>query len=155
MDTNMMVALIGIGVMVVLILLKLPIGVAMGVVGLVGFAYMTSVQGAIGLLKTVPYTTVKDYSLSVIPLFVLMGNFSLVAGLSEALYNLGDKLVGHMRGGLAMGTVLACAGFGAICGSAPATTATMGAISIPQMRKYGYAPSLACGCVAAGGCLGC
>ncbi len=154
MDTNTIVALIGIGVMVVLILLKLPIGVAMGVVGLLGFAYLTSVQGAIGLLKTVPYTTVSDYSLSVIPLFVLMGNFALVAGLSEALYTLGNKLVGHLRGGLAMATVIACAGFGAICGSAPATTATMGAISIPQMRKYKYAPSLACGCVAAGGCLG-
>lgn len=154
MDTNLIVALIGIGVMVILILLKMPIGVALGVVGFVGFAYMTSPQAAFGLLKTVPYTTVSDYSLSVIPLFVLMGNLALVAGLSEALYNFGNKVVGHLPGGLAIATVVACAGFGAICGSAPATTATMGAISIPEMRKYGYAPSLACGCVAAGGCLG-
>ncbi|MDR1320594.1 MAG: TRAP transporter large permease [Gracilibacteraceae bacterium] len=153
-DPNISIALIGIGVMVVLILLRLPIAVAMGLVGVAGFTYLSGWDAMLGLMKTVPYTTAKDYSLSVIPLFVLMGNFALTAGLSKDLYRLGDKLLGHLPGGLAMATIVACAGFGAICGSAPATAATMGIVSIPEMRKYNYAPSLACGCVAAGGCLG-
>ncbi|MDR3294295.1 MAG: TRAP transporter large permease [Clostridiales Family XIII bacterium] len=154
MDPNMTIALVGVIVMVILILLRVPIAVAMGVVGVVGFIYVAGLPGAVGLLKTVPYTSVKDYSLSVIPLFILMGNFALSAGLSRELYALGYKLVGHLPGGLAVATILACAGFGAICGSSPATAATMGTVSIPEMRKYKYAPSLACGCVAAGGCLG-
>lgn len=154
MENNLVIAAVGIAIMFVLMILRLPIGVAMGVVGLAGFTYIVGPEGAFGLLQTVPYSTARDYALSVIPLFILMGNFAFSSGLSRELYTAGYKWLGHLPGGLAIATVAACAGFGAICGSAPATAATMGTVAIPEMRKYKYDDSIATGCVAAGGTLG-
>ena len=145
---------IGIIVMVVLMALRVPIGVSMGVVGFLGFAYMNGWSAALSLLGLVPYSTVSTFTLTVVPLFVLMGYFASMAGLSEELYETANHWFGHFRGGLAMATVVACGGFAAICGSSLATAATMGSIALPEMRRVGYDPKFATGCVAAGGTLG-
>ncbi len=145
---------LGIAVMLLLMVLRVPIGVAMGVVGSIGFAYMNGWDAAMSLLGLVPYGTVSNFTLTVLPLFVLMGHFATMAGLSQELYDTANRWFGHFRGGLAMATVVACGGFAAICGSSLATAATMGAIALPEMRKVGYNAKLATGCVAAGGTLG-
>ena len=145
---------IGIAIMLLLMALRVPIGVSMGVVGFVGFAYMNGWTAALSLLGLVPYSTVSSFTLTVIPLFVMMGHFATMAGLSQELYDTANRWFGHFRGGLAMATVVACGGFAAICGSSLATAATMGGIALPEMRKAGYNPLLATGCVAAGGTLG-
>jgi tripartite ATP-independent transporter DctM subunit len=145
---------IGIVVMLLLMALRVPIGVSMGVVGFFGFAYMNGWSAALSMLGLVPYSTVSSFTLTVIPLFVMMGHFATMAGLSEELYETANRWFGHFRGGLAMATVVACGGFAAICGSSLATAATMGGIALPEMRKAGYDPRLATGCVAAGGTLG-
>jgi len=109
---------------------------------------------ALGVLQNVPATQASTYSLTVIPLFILMGNFAFASGMSEGLYSVGNKWLNRLPGGLACATIAACAGFGAICGSTAATAATMGTVAIPEMRKYGYADSLATGSVSVGGTLG-
>jgi tripartite ATP-independent transporter DctM subunit len=106
------------------------------------------------ILKTGPFTQAADYSFTVIPLFILMGQFAFHSGLSEGLFGAADKWLGGFRGGLSMATIAACAGFAAICGSTAATAATMGVVALPEMRKYGYKDSLATGSIAAGGTLG-
>jgi C4-dicarboxylate transporter, DctM subunit len=141
-------------VLIALIFSRMQIGIAMGLVGFVGFAYIVGVDPALGLLKTVPYTTFASKDMSVIPLFILMGSFAFSAGMSEDLYRAVHKLLGHLRGGLAMATVLACACFAAISGSSLATAATLGRVAMPEMRKYKYHPSLATGAIAAGGSIG-
>lgn len=146
--------LMGIVVLLVLILARMPIGIAMGLVGFTGFAYIAGWQPALGLLKTVPYTTFASHGMSVIPLFILMGSFAFAAGMSEDLYRTVHKLFGHFRGGLAMATVAACGLFAAISGSSLATAATLGRVAMPEMKKYNYAPSLATGAIAAGGSIG-
>ncbi|MGL1833890.1 TRAP transporter large permease [Rhodocyclaceae bacterium SMB388] len=148
------VALIGLAVMFVFMLLGMPIAFAMLLAGVLGNAYLLSVPAATHLLSTNVWSQFSSYGLSVIPLFVLMGQFAYRAGITERLYNAAYTWFGRLPGGLAGTTVLASAGFSAICGSNSATTATMGTIALPEMRKYGYHPTLSSGAVAIGGTLG-
>jgi len=148
------VGLIGIGVLLIILFSGMQIGFGMGFVGFLGFAVLVGFGPALGLLKTVPYTTFSSYNLSVIPLFILMGTFAHFAGLSEDLYKAVYKWLGNLRGGLAMATVGACACFAAISGSSLATAATFGRVALPEMRRYKYDPALATGSVAAGGSMG-
>ena len=152
--TPLNVGIIGICVLLVLLFSRMPIGFVMGLVGFAGFAYLTSFEGGLGVLRTVVYSTFADYGLSVIPLFILMGSFCFFAGLSKDLYDTVHSWFGQLRGGLAMATVSACAGFPAISGSSLATAATMGTVSLPEMKRYKYDDRLATGAVAAGGTIG-
>jgi len=145
---------VGIGILLIILFSRMPIGFGMGLIGFLGFAYLVGFGPALGLLKTVPYSTFSSHSLSVIPLFILMGAFAFSAGLSRDLYQAAYKWLGHLRGGLAMATVGACACFAAISGSSMATAATMGTVALPEMKKYKYDPALATGAVAAGGSMG-
>jgi C4-dicarboxylate transporter, DctM subunit len=145
---------IGIGVMVLLLFLGVPVGFTMTIVGFTGFALITGFDAALGLLRTVPYSSVSDYGLSVLPLFVLMGAFCYSAGLSKDLYTAAHAWLGKLPGGLAIATVGACAAFAAVSGSSVATAVTMGSVALPEMKRYNYDSALATGCVAAGGTLG-
>ncbi len=147
-------ALIGFAALLVLILLRVPIAFAMGLVGTIGFGIMVNWQAALAMIASVTYETGLAYSLSVVPLFILMGNFVTRAGLSDELYSAANAFLGHRRGGLAMATVVACGGFSAVCGSSLATAATMARVAMPPMRSYGYSDGLAAGSIAAGGTLG-
>jgi C4-dicarboxylate transporter DctM subunit len=148
------IGILGIILLVVLLFLGMNIGFAMLTVGFLGFAAAVNPAAGLGLLKSVPFNTTANFSLSVIPLFVMMGQFSFQAGLSADLYQACYKWMGRMPGGLATATIAACAGFSAICGSSTATAATMGTVCLPEMRKYRYAGSLSTGSIAAGGTLG-
>jgi C4-dicarboxylate transporter, DctM subunit len=152
----MIEAVIGLVCMMVLAFLRLPIALAMGVVGIVGYAYMRdwSWAAALATVQTKVYETGRNYTLSVIPLFILMGNFVTRAGMSQELFRTAYAFVGHFRGGLAMSTIVGCAGFGAICGSSIATAATFAKVAYPSMKKFGYSDRLATGAIAAGGTLG-
>ncbi|WP_310452475.1 TRAP transporter large permease [Sulfuritalea sp.] len=147
-------ALVGLLLMSALMLFGMPIAFTMLAAGLLGNAYLLSVPAATHLLATNVWEQFSSYGLSVIPLFVLMGQFAYRAGVTERLYDAAYKWFGRMPGGLACTTVVASAGFSAICGSNSATTATMGTIALPEMRRYGYDPALATGAVAVGGTLG-
>jgi len=147
-------SLVGFAILLALILLRVPIAFAMGLVGTCGFAYMVNWHAAMAMIASVTYETGLAYTLSVVPLFILMGNFVTKAGLSHELYSAANAFLGHRRGGLAMATVVACGGFSAVCGSSLATAATMARVSMPSMRKFGYSDSLAAGSIAAGGTLG-
>ena len=144
----------GLLVLVVLLLLGLPIAFAMGLVGTVGLIFLRSPRGALSIVSQTLFDTGLSYSLSVVPLFILMGNFVTRAGLSDRLYTACYAWLGARRGGLAMATAVACGGFSAVCGSSLATAATMGKVALPSMRRYGTADSLAAGVIAAGGTLG-
>jgi C4-dicarboxylate transporter DctM subunit len=146
--------LVGIGILLLLFVLKFPVAFAMALVGLAGFAFLTGIDPALGLLSQDIFETFSSYPLSVIPMFILMGNFAYASGISQRLFNTAYSWVGHFRGGLTIATVLACSGFAAICGSTAATAATMGQIALPEMKKYGYDSGLATGTVAAAGTLG-
>ena len=146
-------ALLGFAGMFALMVLRVPIAFAMGVAGLVGMGLMRSWPAATASTVT-EILDVAKYTLSVVPLFVLMGNFVTRAGMSQELYRAAYAFIGHRRGGLAMSTVVACAGFGAICGSSIATTATMARVAMPEMRRFGYQDGFAAGSIAAGGTLG-
>ncbi len=148
------VGFIGIAFFFLLIALKVPIAYAMALVGLVGFGYLTSGTAALAMVPTELFSTFSSYSLSVIPMFILMGFLAFHAGIGTRLYDLAYKLVGHLPGGLAIATQATCALFGAVCGSNTATAATIGAIALPEMNKYNYNPSLSTASVAAGGALG-
>ncbi|WP_207482648.1 TRAP transporter large permease [Arenibaculum pallidiluteum] len=150
----MTATLIGFAALLVLMGLRVPIAFAMGLVGYVGFGLLVSWTAAASMVATTAYETGLTYSLAVVPLFILMGNLVTQAGLSGELYAASYALLGHRRGGLAMATVLACAGFSSICGSSLATAATMAKVSMPSMRKYGYSMELATGSIASGGTLG-
>ncbi len=130
------------------------IGAALGFLGFFGMALLFGADSGLGLLRTVPYSMTASYSLCVIPFFILMGELCFQAGLSEKLYQAAYKWVGHFRGGLSMATVLACGAFSAVSGSSLATAATMGAVSLPEMKRYKYADTLATGSIAAGGTIG-
>jgi len=149
----MLEALLGFAAMFALMMLRVPIAISMAVVGLVGIGLMRSWPAAIAS-STTEILDVAKYTLSVVPLFVLMGNFVTRAGMSRELYRLAYTFIGHRRGGLAMSTIAACAGFGAICGSSIATTATMARVAMPEMRRFNYRDSFAAGSIAAGGTLG-
>lgn len=152
----MLVSLVGFAVLLFLIMIRMPIGIAMGLVGFFGFAWLNDWNwtAALSMSARRIIDTSRDYSLTVIPLFILMGNFVTKSGLSQELYRASYAFMGHLRGGLAMATVVACGGFSAICGSSLATAATMSKVSMPPMRKYGYSDSLATASIAAGGTLG-
>ncbi len=152
----MTIALVALLLMLLLALLRIPIAFAMGLVGFLGVAYLRdwNFAPAFAMAQTKLYETGRNYTLSVIPLFILMGNLVTRAGMSQELFRAANAFVGHMRGGLAMATVVACAGFGAICGSSVATAATMAKVAYPAMRKIGYNDELSTGAIAAGGTLG-
>lgn len=146
-------ALIG-GLMLVLLALRVHIGVAMLVAGSIGYIWLVDLNTLLNYYKTVAYARYSVYDLSVVPLFLLMGQFATHGGLSRALFKAGNAMIGHWRGGMAMAAVSACAGFGAICGSSLATAATMGQVALPELRRHGYSPRLATAAIAAGGTLG-
>jgi C4-dicarboxylate transporter DctM subunit len=146
--------ILGIGILLLLFLLRQPVAFAMILVGVAGFALLADPGPAFTLLAQDLYETFSSYPLTVIPMFILMGTFAFASGISERLYKTTHTWVGSMVGGLTIATVLACAGFAAICGSTAATAATMGKIALPEMRKYGYDIKLSTGTVAAAGTLG-
>ena len=148
------IGLLGLALLFILILLHVPIGVAMGVSGLVGTGLIIGWEPTLTLLATEPTSAIANEGLGVVALFLLMGNLAFVGGLSSELFKLFQAFVGHRRGGLAIATIGSCAGFGAVCGSAVATTATMSRVALPEMLKRGYSKSLASGVIAAGGTLG-
>jgi len=148
------VGIVGVIVLVLLMFLRMPIGFAMAGVGFLGLAYLRGMDPALSQLGTIPYSTVANYTLSVVPLFVVMGQFAFHSGLSKELYSTAHKWIGQMKGGLAMASILACGAFAALSGSSFATAATMGTVALPEMKRYKYSPSLASGCLAAGGTLG-
>ena len=147
-------ALLGLAALLALILLRVPIALAMAVVGLFGTAWLRGWSSATAMTGAIVYESGFQYLLSVVPLFILMGTFVTHAGMSRELYRASYALLGHRRGGLAMSTVLACAVFGSVCGSSLATAATMSRVAYPEMRKLGYSKALASGSIAAGGTLG-
>ncbi len=152
----MIEGLIGLLAMMVIAFLRIPIALSMGIVGIVGYAYMRDWNWAIAfsVVQTKIYETGRNYTLSVVPLFILMGSFVTRAGMSQELFRAAYAFIGHLRGGLAMATILACAGFGAICGSSIATAATMAKVAYPSMKRFGYSDRLATGAIASGGTLG-
>src|SRR5690606_29449876 len=153
MDRDL-VALLGFIAMFALMVLRVPIGIAMGIVGVAGFASLTSLNTGLNLLSNVPLSVLTDYNLSVIPMFLLMGAFASHAGMSRELFDAGRAWLGHRRGGLGLATVAACGGFSAINGSSVATAATMTQVALPEMRRAGYDPGLSAGVIAAGGTIG-
>ena len=138
----------------ILVFLGMPIGFSFAIVGFLGFIAIRNLNQALSLLGLIPYSWCSGYMLVVIPLFVLMGQFAFHSGISGDLYAAGYKWVGKQPGGLALATQLACTGFAACSGSSLASAATMGVVSLPEMKKYKYSPRLATACVAAGGTLG-
>jgi C4-dicarboxylate transporter DctM subunit len=148
------IGIVGIFVMVAMFMTRMPVAYVMALVGFVGFALLISIQGGLALLSRNIYESFSSYGLTTIPLFVLMGQFAFNSGISRRLYETAYKYTGSTRGGLAMATVAACTAFGAVCGSSPATAATMATVGLPEMKRYRYADELATGCVAAGGGLG-
>ncbi|MGA8049439.1 MAG: TRAP transporter large permease [Burkholderiales bacterium] len=147
-------ALIAFVAMLALTFVRVPIAFAMGVVGIVGTGLLKGWMPALAMATQVTYETGFNYAFSVVPLFILMGNFVTRAGMAEELYNVCYAFLGHLRGGLAIATIAACGGFGAICGSSLATAATMSKVAMPPMRKFGYSNALGAGSIAAGGTLG-
>ncbi|SFG67256.1 TRAP transporter, DctM subunit [Palleronia marisminoris] len=147
-------SLIGITILLVLVFLRVPIGFAMALVGGVGFALMRSVDAAGAMIGSTVFDTGLSYTLSVVPLFIFMGNVLAQSGIAHGLFAGADRLFGRMRGGLALATVLSCGGFSAVSGSSLATAATMSRVALPPMRKFGYDDRLAAGAIAAGGTLG-
>ena len=147
-------ALLGLVAMLALSFVRVPIAFSMGIVGFFGLWALRGLGPSMASATTVVYESGFQYTLSVVPLFILMGNFVTRAGMSKELYRAAYTFVGHLRGGLAMATVIACAGFGAICGSSIATAATMTKVAYPSMREHGYSDELSAGAICAGGTLG-
>ena len=142
------------GAMLVLMGLRVPIAIAMFVPGAIGYALLSSPDALLNHMKSAPYARFSVYDLSVIPLFLLMGQFAAKGGLSRALFELAAAWLGHRRGGMASASVLACAAFGSICGSSVATAATVTQVALPEMRRRRYSGRLATATLAAGGTLG-
>lgn len=150
----MLESVIGLAAVLLLVFARMPIAIAMGLVGFIGFSQIRGFRAAISMVGRLIIDTAQDYGLSVIPLFILMGLFVSRGGLSRELYQVSNAFLGHFRGGLAMATICACAGFSAICGSSLATAATMSKVAMPEMREYGYKDRLSTASIAAGGTLG-
>lgn len=144
----------GLAGLFVLLAVRMPVGIAMLLVGFIGFGFATGWAPALALLASEPFVISSNYELIVVPLFVLMGNLATVSGMSRDLYAAAYAWVGHWRGGLASATIAACSGFAALSGSSVASALTMGQVALPEMRRYKYDPRLATGCIAAGGTLG-
>jgi tripartite ATP-independent transporter DctM subunit len=149
-----LIGIIGIIVMILVFLSRMPVAYVMAMIGYLGFSVMISGQGGLNLLSRNIYDVFASYGLTTIPLFILMGQLAFNSGISRRLYDTGYKYLGSIRGGLAMATVSACTAFGAVCGSSPATAATMATVGLPEMKRYNYADELATGAVASGGGLG-
>src|SRR6266403_2787354 len=152
--SNEAVVLLGFVSLFALMLLRVPVGMAMGLVGITGFGYLTGLEPALKLVGQTTMRTVTDYSFGVIPMFLLMGAFVSVSGISRELFRAANTFVGHWEGGLGIATIAACGGFAAISGSSVATAATFSAVAYPEMRRFGYPQSFATGVIAAGGTLG-
>src|SRR5207237_6360856 len=148
------VAVIGFVVLFALMLLRVPVGMAMGLVGVTGFGYLVGFGPALKLVGQTSMRTVTDYTFGVIPMFLLMGAFVTNSGMSRELFRAANTFVGHLRGGLGTATISACRRFAAICGSSVATAATFSTVAYPEMRRHGYPNSFATGVIAAGGTLG-
>jgi tripartite ATP-independent transporter DctM subunit len=140
--------------LLLIFIMRIPVGFAMGIIGFIGFAKVLNLKAAYGMLGTEVWNVFSSYGLTVIPLFILMGQICFYSGVNERLYKSAYAWMGHIRGGIAMATVLACAGFAAICGSNTATAATMSTVALPEMKKFRYNPILSTGSVAAGATLG-
>lgn len=150
-----LVGILGIVIlMAVLFFLGMPVGFAMAVVGFTGFCYVVNIKAGLGMLSTDLWSTFSKHGLTVIPLFIFMGQVAFHSGVNEKLYKTAHKWVGQFKGGLAMATIMACAAFAAICGSNAATAATMTAVALPEMKKYDYDPVLSTGAIACGSTLG-
>ena len=151
-------AVIGIlGIVILLLMLFLlgtPVGFAMGIVGFCGFCYLISFKAGLNMLGSVLWETFSKYGLTVIPLFIFMGQIAFYSGVNEKLYKAAYQWVGQIRGGVAMATIMACSAFSAICGSNAATAATMTTVALPQMKKYRYDSRLSTGAIACGSTLG-
>ncbi|MGB3406622.1 MAG: TRAP transporter large permease [Jannaschia sp.] len=153
--TNLEIGLWSFPGLLVLIFLRIPIGLAMFVTGLIGLYFVTDGNTvALSRLKNETFSTFSSYSLSIVPMFLLMGHFATLGGMSQALFKAAEGFLGHRRGGVAMAAIGACAGFGAICGSSLATAATMGRVALPELRRYGYDGGFSTATLAAGGTLG-
>jgi len=144
----------GIAIMLLMFMTRMPVAFVMALVGFAGFSLMISPQAGLVLLSRNVYETFASYDLTTIPLFILMGQLGFNSGISKRLYDAGYKFLGSIRGGLAMATVTACTAFGAVCGSSPATAATMATVGLPEMKRFGYDDELATGAVASGGGIG-
>ncbi len=153
--SNIEIGLTSFPVLLLLIFLRVPIGLAMFLVGMFGLYLVTGGWNmALSRLKSETYTTFSSYSLSIVPMFLLMGHFATLGGMSTALFKAAESWLGHRRGGVAMAAVGACAGFGSICGSSLATAATMSQVALPELRRYGYSGGFSTATLAAGGTLG-
>jgi len=148
------VAILGFVTLFALMLLRVPIGMAMGLVGVVGFGYLTNGSAALKIVGHTTMRTVTDFNFAVIPLFLLMGSLATTSGMSRELFRAANSFLGHLRGGLGIATIAACGGFSAICGSSVATAATFSRVAYPEMRRFGYPKSFSTGVIAAGGTLG-
>jgi C4-dicarboxylate transporter, DctM subunit len=148
------VGYIGVGVLILLLFTGMHIGVVMALIGFLGYSYLVGWAGGFEVLKSVPYSTFSTYEFTVIPLFVLMGQFCFHGDISGDLYTAAHEFLGSLKGGLAMATIGACAAFAAVSGSSMATAATMSTVALPEMRKHNYSLSLATGTLAAGGTIG-
>ena len=153
--TNLEIGLTSFPLLLIMIFLRVPIGLAMFLAGLVGLYFINGgTNVAFAKLKTETYSTFSSYSLSIVPMFILMGHFATLGGMSQALFKAAESFLGHRRGGVAMAAVGACAGFGSICGSSLATAATMSQVALPELRRYGYSGGFSTATLAAGGTLG-
>jgi len=152
--SNDAIAVIGFVALFALMLLRVPVGMAMGLVGVTGYSFIVGPVPALKLVGQTSLRTVTDYTFGVIPMFMLMGAFVSVSGLSKEMFKAADAFLGHLRGGLGIATVVACGGFAAICGSSVATAATFSTVAYPEMRRFGYPQSFSTGVIAAGGTLG-
>jgi tripartite ATP-independent transporter DctM subunit len=153
MSTDL-IAVGGFVALFVLMLLRVPVGMAMGLVGVTGYGLIAGFGPALKLVGQTSMRTVTDYTFGVIPMFMLMGAFVSVSGVAKELFRAANAFIGHLRGGLGMATVIACGAFAAICGSSVATAATFSTVAYPEMRRYGYPQSFSAGVIAAGGTLG-
>ncbi|MGQ0546085.1 MAG: TRAP transporter large permease [Betaproteobacteria bacterium] len=147
-------AAVAFAALMLLLAARVPLAVAMLIVGMVGLGVVAGVPQTLAILKTQMFYQFLNYDLSVIPMFLLMGGFAMHAGFSQSLFRCANAFLGHHRGGIAMATIGACAGFGAVCGSSLATAATMTQVALPELRRHGYSGALASGTLAAGGTLG-
>lgn len=154
MSEHTIVGIVGIIFLILMLFSRMAVAYVMALVGFVGYSYLTNLQVGLRLLSTDIFSVFSSYGLTLIPLFVFMGYIAFYSGLSSVMYDVAYKFIGRVQGGLAMATVMACAAFGAVCGSATATTATMGTIGLPEMKRYQYGSELSTGCVASGGGLG-
>ncbi len=150
----MTTVLLLLALMLLLVALEVPIAVAMALPGIAGFISIVGIEPTLFMIGETTFNTVVSYTLSVVPLFILMGNLVNGADISRELYIAAYRCVGHLRGGLAIATVIACAGFAAVCGSSLATSAAMTRVAYPEMKRYGYDDALATGCIASAGTLG-